>query len=322
MIKGSRIFITGGAGFIGSALVKRLISDNKVTVYDNLHRDALKHTGLAEHSNLKFIQGDVLDAGSIDKNIGDSDIVVHLAAIAGVDTVLSMPVKTMEVALIGSYNVLKACANRKGIRRLIDFSTSEVYGTVAKDVKESDATPVGAVGEPRWTYAVSKLAAEHLALSYFRQQGLPAVTIRPFNIFGPMQVGVGAIHIFIKKALKGERITLNNGGGQIRSWCYIDDIVEAILLCLEKDEAVGQSFNIGNPANTVTIRELADMIKRIAGSRPEIISVKNDRAEVEVRIPDIGKARKLLGFEPRIGLEEGLSRTVEWYRKEQDNENA
>lgn len=315
MIKGNRIFVTGGAGFIGSALVRRLINDNKMTVYDDLYRDAMKHMGLLDHSNLTFVHGDVLDAGNVEKNVGGCDMVVHLAAIAGVDTVISMPVRTMEVALIGSYNVLKACAKRKRIKRFVDFSTSEVYGSVAKDVKESDVTPIGAIGEPRWTYAVSKLAAEHMALSYFRQNGLPAVTIRPFNIFGPMQVGIGAIHIFIKKALKGEPMSLNNGGGQIRSWCYIDDMIEAILLCLEKDEALGQSFNIGNPANTMTIRELADMIKRIVGSDSEIISVKNNRAEVEVRIPDIGKARKLLGFEPRIGLEEGLSRTVEWYRK-------
>lgn len=315
MIKGNRIFVTGGAGFIGSALVRRLIDNNKVTIYDNLHRDAIKHTGLLDHPNLTFVHGDVLDAGNVEKTLDGFDMAVHLAAIAGVDTVISMPVRTMEVALIGSYNLLKACAKRKGIRRFVDFSTSEVYGSFAKDVKESDVTPIGAIGEPRWTYAVSKLAAEHLALSYFRQEGFPATTIRPFNIFGPMQVGIGAIHIFIKKALKGEPIRLNNGGGQIRSWCYIDDIVEAILLCLEKDEALGQSFNIGNPANTVTIRELADTIKRIVGSGSEIISVKNDRAEVEIRIPDIGKARSLLGFEPKVKLEEGLSRTVEWYRK-------
>jgi nucleoside-diphosphate-sugar epimerase len=317
MIKGSSIFLTGGAGFIGSALVRRLIENNKVTVYDNLHRDALKHTGLAEHPNLKFVHGDVLDAGSVDKGIGDSDIIVHMAAIAGVDTVLSMPVRTMEVALIGSYNVLKVCAGRKGIKRFIDFSTSEVYGAVARDVKESDATPIGAVGEPRWTYAVSKLAAEHLAMSYYLQQKLPAVSIRPFNIFGPMQVGVGAIHAFIKKALSGEPITLNNGGSQVRSWCYIDDIADAVLLCMEKEAAVGQAFNIGNPQNTVTIKELAEMVRKIAGSSSGIVPVKNDRAEVEVRIPDIEKARKLLGFMPKVGLEEGLSRTVDWYRKEQ-----
>ncbi len=317
MIKGSRIFLTGGAGFIGSALIRRLIENNKVTVYDNLHRDALKHTGLADHPNLKFVNGDVLDAASVEGSIGDSDIIVHLAAIAGVDTVLSMPVRTMEVALIGSYNMLKACAGRKGIKRFIDFSTSEVYGAVARDVKESDATPVGAVGEPRWTYAVSKLAAEHLAFSYYMQQKLPAVSIRPFNIFGPMQVGVGAIHIFIKKALRGEPITLNNGGGQVRSWCYIDDIADAVLLCMEKEAAVGQAFNIGNPQNTVTIKELAEMVKKVTGSASGIVPVNNDRAEVEVRIPDIEKAKKLLGFMPKVGLEEGLSRTVDWYRKEQ-----
>jgi nucleoside-diphosphate-sugar epimerase len=132
-----------------------------------------------------------------------------------------------------------------------------------------------------------------------------------------MQVGVGAIHIFIKKALKGEPITLNNGGAQVRSWCYIDDIADAVLLCMEKEAAVGQAFNIGNPQNTVTIKELAEMVKKVTGSSSAIEAVRNDRAEVEVRIPDIEKAKKLLGFMPKVGLKEGLSRTVDWYRKEQ-----
>ncbi|MFA5094392.1 MAG: NAD-dependent epimerase/dehydratase family protein [Candidatus Omnitrophota bacterium] len=315
MIKGSSIFMTGGAGFIGSALIRRLIENNRVTVYDNLHRDALKHTGLAEHPNLKFVHGDVLDAASVDRSIGDSDIVVHLAAIAGVDTVLSMPVRTMEVALIGSYNMLKACAGRKGIKRFIDFSTSEVYGAVARDVKESDATPVGAVGEARWTYAVSKLAAEHLAFSYYLQQKLPAVSIRPFNIFGPMQVGIGAIHLFVKSALKGETLRLNNGGSQVRSWCYIDDIADAVLLCMEKEAAVGEAFNIGNPRNTLSIKELAGMVVRISGSSSGIVDEKKDAPDVEIRCPDISKAERILGFSPKVGLEEGLKRTIDWYRE-------
>ena len=315
MIKGKKVFVTGGAGFIGSSLIKRLIEDNKVVAYDNLHRNALKYSGFIDHPNMQLVEGDVMDFSSVNKAIEGCNMVVHLAAIAGVDTVLSMPVRTMEVALIGTYNALKAAVEHGGCERFIDFSTSEVFGSFAYNVNETDPTTLGTVGEARWTYAVSKLATEHLALSYFKEGKLPALAIRPFNIFGPMQVGIGAIHVFIKKALKNEPMFIHNEGGQIRSWCYIDDIVDAIILCLEKEEAIGQSFNIGNPRNTLTIYNLAKIIKRLCNSDSEIKFIKKEMVDVELRIPNTDKARKLLGFEAKVDLEEGLKTTIEWYKK-------
>ena len=315
MIKGKKVFVTGGAGFIGSSLIKRLIEDNKVVAYDNLHRNALKYSGFIDHPNMQLVEGDVMDSSSVNKAIEGCNMVVHLAAIAGVDTVLSMPVRTMEVALIGTYNALKAAVEHGGCERFIDFSTSEVFGSFAYNVNETDPTTLGTVGEARWTYAVSKLATEHLALSYFKEGKLPALAIRPFNIFGPMQVGIGAIHVFIKKALKNEPMFIHNEGGQIRSWCYIDDIVDAIILCLEKEEAIGQSFNIGNPRNTLTIYNLAKIIKRLCNSDSEIKFIKKEMVDVELRIPNTDKAKKLLGFEAKMDLEEGLKTTIEWYKK-------
>lgn len=315
MIKGKRIFITGGAGFIGVSLAKRLAENNKVVIYDNLHRNAIKYTGLLKHPNVKFIQADVLDAKKISLGIKGVNMVVHLASIAGVDTVLEMPVKTMEVSLIGTYNCLKAALAQKNIERFIDFSTSEVFGSFAFNVDEADKTTLGTVGEARWTYAVSKLATEHLALSYFREKNFPALSIRPFNIFGPMQVGIGAVHVFIKRALSGEPLMIHNEGSQIRSWCYIDDIVQGIMLCLENKNAVGQTFNIGNPRNTLTVYNLAKTIKRLCGSSSKIVFVKKNIVDVELRIPNIGKAEKLLGYKPRVDLEEGLARTIDWYRR-------
>jgi len=314
MIKGKKIFVTGGAGFIGTSLIKRLINDNKIVAYDNLHRNALRYSGFLKHPNIKLIEGDVMDFANVRKSIKGCDMVVHLAAIAGVDTVLSMPVRTMEVALIGTYNALKAAIKEGGCERFIDFSTSEVFGSFAYNVNETNPTTLGTVGEARWTYAVSKLATEHLALSYFREYKLPALAIRPFNIFGPMQVGIGAIHVFIKKALKNEPIQIHNEGGQIRSWCYIDDIVDAVTLCLSKKEAIGQSFNIGNPRSTLTIYNLAKIIKRLCDSDSEIRFVKKEMIDVELRVPNTDKAKKLLGFEAKIDLEEGLKRTIEWYK--------
>lgn len=314
MIRGKKVFITGGGGFIGTSLSRRLLESNNVTVFDNLHRNAIKYSDFLKHQNLRFIEGDVLDAAKVRESMEGCDTVVHLASIAGVATVISMPVKTMEVAMIGTYNVLKAAMEQPSLERFIDFSTSEVFGRFADKVKESDPTPIGPAGEPRWTYAAAKLAGEHLAFAYNRQAGLPAVTIRPFNIFGPMQVGIGAIHVFARNALKGEPIRVNNGGTQVRSWCYIDDIVDAIILCMEKKEAVGNAFNIGNPRNTLTVRDLGVMIKRIANSGSEIIDEKKEMPDVETRCPDISKARQLLGFDPKVDLEAGLKMTIEWYR--------
>lgn len=315
MIKGKRIFITGGAGFIGTSLIKRIITDNRVIVYDNLHRNAISFTGFLDHPNLTFIDGDVLDSDKVEKTIKGCNLVVHLASIAGVDTVLSMPVRTMEIALIGTYNVLKAARKEPKIERFIDFSTSEVFGSFAFNVNETDPAILGTVGEARWTYAVSKLATEHLALSYFREYGFPALSIRPFNIFGPMQVGIGAIHVFITRALKNEPLVIHNEGSQIRSWCYIDDIVDAILLCLQKREAIGQTFNIGAPRNSLTIYNLANIIKRLCKSRSEIKFIKKEMVDVELRIPNIDKAKKMLGYHPKVDLEEGLIRTIKWYKK-------
>jgi nucleoside-diphosphate-sugar epimerase len=139
--------------------------------------------------------------------------------------------------------------------------------------------------------------------------------VRPFNIYGPGQVGEGAIHRFIVQALRGEDLTIHNDGSQIRAWCYIDDMVEGLLACLERSEAVGQSFNIGNPRSVVTIYNLARQIVRLCESASRIVFVPWESADVELRIPNIDKARRLLGYEPEVDLEEGLLRTIEWYRK-------
>ena len=180
-----------------------------------------------------------------------------MAAIAGVDKVLESRVRTMRVNLIGTYNVLEAAHEAGTIERLVDFSTSEVFGTHAYKVEETHVTSQGSVGEARWTYAVSKLAGEYLAHSYFDEFGLPAVSVRPFNVYGPGQVGSGAIHHFTVRALAGDELVIHGDGSQIRAWCYVDDVVEALLAILESDEAVGQVFNIGNPRSVVTVFDLA-----------------------------------------------------------------
>ncbi len=311
--KGKKIFITGGGGFIGTTICERLVDDNQIVIFDNGYRDALCHTKLAGHENVTVIRGDVLDYQAVLKGMEGCQIVVHLAAIAGVPDVFRHPVMTMKVPLLGTYHALEA-ACKHGVERLVDFSTSEVFGSYAFRVQEADVTSLGAVGEARWTYAVSKLATEHLAHNYYKEFGLPAVSIRPFNIYGPRQVGAGAVHEFVARALRDEDLVIYNDGSQIRAWCYVDDIVDGVMLAITKDEAVGQAFNIGNPRCVVTVYNLAREIIRLTKSSSKIRFEQMDRADVELRVPSIVKARKLLGYEPKVDLEEGLLRTIDWYR--------
>ena len=315
MLSDAHLLLTGGAGFIGTALCRVLLPNNRVRVLDNLRRNGLDEAGLTGHENLELVVGDVRDEAVVKKATEGVDYVVHMASIAGVDTVMKNPVTTMDVSLRGTMNVLEAARLEGGVRRVIDFSTSEVFGSYAFRVREADVTSLGAVGEARWTYAVSKLATEHLAHNYWKQFELPTCSIRPFNIFGQGQIGEGAVHAFVVRALRDEPITIHNEGDQIRSWCYIDDIVHGILLCLTKVDAIGESFNIGNPRSTVTIYQLARLIIRLAQSKSELRFVKWDFPDVELRIPDVKKAERLLGFRAEIDLEDGLLKTIEWYRQ-------
>jgi nucleoside-diphosphate-sugar epimerase len=315
-LSGKRILLTGGAGFIGSTLARRLVDQNEIVALDNLLRDALSGSDLAEHPNLTFVQADVLDAETVRAAAAGATHIVHLAAIAGVDTVRESPVRTMRVNLIGTYNVLEAAlATHPTVERLVDFSTSEVFGTHAYNVGEGHVSTIGSVGEARWTYAVSKLAGEHMAHAYREEFGVPVVTVRPFNVYGPGQIGGGAIRAFIEAALAGRDLTIHGDGSQIRAWCYVDDMVEALLLCLERDEAVGHTFNVGNPRSAVTIFDLAQRVKRLTGCTAEIVFQPLHYADVELRIPNVEKAREVLGFEARVDLDEGLARTIAWYRE-------
>jgi nucleoside-diphosphate-sugar epimerase len=315
VLEGKRIFITGGAGFIATTLGRRLVDGNEIVAVDNLHRDALSGTDLGEHPNFTLHQVDVLDADAVAELARGATHIVHCAAIAGVDTVLESPVRTMRVNVIGTYNVLEAAvATQDTLERLIDFSTSEVFGTHAYNVKEGHVSTIGSVGEARWTYAVSKLAGEHMAHAYHDELGLPAVTVRPFNVYGPGQIGGGAIRAFIEAALAGEDLIVRGDGSQIRAWCYVDDMVAAVELGLTRLEAVGQSFNIGNPRSAVTIFDLAQRVKRITGCPGEIRFEPLNYVDVELRIPNVEKARDSLGFEAKVELDEGLERTIAWYR--------
>jgi len=315
MIRHKKIFITGGAGFIANRLIGKLIENNRIIAFDNFHRDTLTNSAYADHPNLKIIRGDVLEYESVYKSMKKSDIVVHAAAIAGIDTVIKEPTKTMRVNIIGTANVLEAAKQNRVKDRFIDFSTSEVFGNHAFKSKEDDETVAGSAGEARWTYAVSKLAGEHLAMAYYKEFGLPVVSLRPFNVYGPGQTGEGAIQVFIKRALKNEDIYIYGDGSQIRAWCFIDDFVEGLMQCLENPNAIGESFNIGNARAVTTIYGLAEIVIRVLGSKAKIIFKPALSADIELRIPSVQKAFNILGFAAKVNLDEGILKTSEWIGK-------
>lgn len=315
MIKNKRIFITGGAGFIGSTLIGKLIDDNEIIAYDNLDRDSLSHQNFANHKNLTLIKGNILDCDKVKASMNNAQIVIHAAAIAGIVNTVQNPVRTMRVNMLGTANVLEAANENKALERFMDFSTSEVFGSHAFKVKEVAETVTGAVGEARWTYAVSKLAGEHLTHAYHREFGLPTVTVRPFNIYGPGQIGEGAIQIFIRKALTNEDIYIFGDGNQIRAWCYVDDMIAGILLGLTHEKAIGESFNIGNARAVTTIYGLAQIVCRILNSKSKIVFKPALSADIELRVPDVQKAKELIGYQANIDLDEGIKKTADWYIK-------
>lgn len=314
MIRNKKIFITGGAGFIANALIGKLIEDNTIVVYDNFFRDTLSNSPYAGHPKLEVVRGDVLDYQKLQRSMQSADIVVHGAAIAGIDTVIKSPTHTMRVNMIGTANALEAARENDVKERFVDFSTSEVFGSHAFKSTEDSETVAGSAGEARWTYAVSKLAGEHLSIAYYREFGLPVVGIRPFNVYGPGQTGEGAIQVFIKRALKNEDLEIHGDGNQIRAWCYIDDFVDCLMRCLESPEAIGESFNIGNSRAVMTTYGLAQTVCRVLNSQSRIVFKPALSAEIELRIPSVEKALNVLGFKAGIDLDEGILKTADYYR--------
>ncbi|MGI8544101.1 MAG: NAD-dependent epimerase/dehydratase family protein, partial [Aridibacter sp.] len=292
------------------------IENNKITAYDNFHRDTLSSSGFAEHRNLSIVKGDVLDADLLTESMEGADLVIHAAGIAGIDTAIKNPVKTMQVNMIGTANALEAAKINNIKDRFIDFSTSEIFGSMAYKSTEDSDTVAGSAGEARWVYAVSKLAGEHLTNAYFKQYNLPTVTVRPFNVYGPGQTGEGAIQIFIKRAIRDEDIFINGDGSQIRAWCYVDDFVDCLMRCLEDPKAVGESFNLGNARAVITTLGLAQAVCRVLESKSDILFREQLSADIELRIPSVEKTEKILGFKAKVDLDEGILKTAEYFKNQ------
>lgn len=307
-----RYVITGGAGFIGSHIAERLAPGAELVLFDNLRRNSLAGTELAEHPGVELIEGDIRDRDALFDAVRGADAVFHLAAIAGVSSYYAEPETTLRVNIDGTAGIVDAVV-AAGVPRLIYLSTSEVHGPEAHDVDEESPCAIGPSSERRWVYATSKLAGEHLVLRGGEAHRFAATVLRPFNVYGPRQTGEGAIRNFSLAAVKEEPLVVYGDGSAVRAWCYVEDFVDATLLALRSDAAAGQVFNIGNPKASVDTNRLAKLVADLVpGARVEPGSVA--RAEVAYRTPAIEKAQRLLGFDPVVSLAEGLTRTLDWTR--------
>jgi UDP-glucose 4-epimerase len=317
------VLITGGAGYIGSHLADRVLADgHEVVVLDNL---SLGEMANIEHNlqnkQFRFVEGDVLDVGLVDELVEQSDLVYHLAAVVGVKHVLDDPLQTMMTNVWGTDNVLRAAS--EGARRMVLASSSEVFGKASEvSLREDGDRLLGPTSVPRWCYSVGKALDEHLALAYHRQQGLPVTVLRYFNSYGPRldPQGYGSVVAkFINQALDGRPITVHGDGKQSRCFTYVDDTVEGTWLAAQVAAAEGEVINIGRSEETA-VRELAEVIKHLTQSSSEIVSVPYESEYGEPfedtprRVPATKKAQSMLGFVARVPLEEGLQRTIDWFR--------
>ncbi|MGH9153107.1 MAG: NAD-dependent epimerase/dehydratase family protein [Acidimicrobiales bacterium] len=320
-----RVLITGGAGYIGSHLVDRLCEEgHQVTVLDNLTTGKARNIG-HRLGAIRFINGSILDAALVDREVERADLVFHLAAAVGVRHIVESPLESLLVNTKGTEHVLASCF--RYWRRVLVASTSEVYGRTSKiPMHEDDDRVLGPTTVHRWSYSTAKAIDEHLALAY-HAQGLPVVIVRYFNSYGPRldPRGYGSVVAnFLRQALAGQPLTVHGDGGQSRCFTYVDDTVGGTLLAGFSEAVTGKVVNLGNPRET-TILQLAEMIREYVGSTSPVEPTSYESyygpgfADTRRRVPDVSRARELLGWEPTVSLEEGLGRTYEWWKQTHGN---
>ncbi len=317
-----RYLITGGAGFIGSHLCELLLSQgHRVVAIDDLSTGRLENIShLRPLPHFQFVRETVDNALVLDRLTSESDVVVHLAAAVGVQLIVQDPVRTIRTN-INSTEAVLAAAHRYGCKVLL-ASTSEVYGKgVRVPFREDDDRLMGPTTRSRWAYAESKAVDEFLGLAYYHQYGLPVVIMRFFNTVGPRQTGRYGMVVprFVRAALRGEPLTVYGDGTQSRCFADVADVTRAVVQLAEHPKAVGEVFNIGS-TEEVTIRELAERVIALTGSRSEIVYVPYDQAyapgfeDMQRRVPSIEKIAQLIGYAPQYRLEDTLRRVIAFER--------
>lgn len=306
------VLITGGAGFIGSHLADRLLTQGKaVRVIDNLStgsRENIAH--LQGHERFTFMEGDVCDPGDLTIAMEGVRAVYHLAASVGVKRIMENLISSIHNNIQGTAAVLQE-ASTTGARVLI-ASTSEVYGKISEaPSKETDDLRMGDTIKSRWSYACSKALDEYLAFAYYHERGVPVTIVRLFNTVGERQSSQYGMVIptFVRQALANEPLTIHGDGSQSRCFGYVQDVVWAMHKLMEHPQAIGEIYNIGNPQR-VTIDELADRIIAASSSRSEKIYIPYSQAyregfeDAQRRVPDITKIEQLIGFNPQRNLDD------------------
>ena len=316
-----RVLVTGGAGFVGSHLAEALLAlGHEVTVLD-LAAD-LKVLHLRDHPGFRVIRESILNRDILEGLVAWADLVYHLAAVVGVEHYVGDPYQVLTVNINGTQEVL-AAAFRHG-RKVIFSSTSEIYGRNAAIPFDEDSDRVlGSTRIDRWCYATSKAAAEHLCFAFGRM-GLPVVVLRYFNVYGPrldrMDRG-RVITIFMGQLLRNEPLTVIGDGAQTRAFTYVDDAVRATVEAGFRPEAVGQAINVGSD-DEVSIRDLAHRMVRISGSASSVIFVPKEAVydrgyeDIPRRVPAVRRMHELLGVRAEVPLDEGLHRTIEWFKRQ------
>lgn len=312
-ISGEVVLITGGAGFIGSHLSEKCLNEGAtVIVLDNFSEGRWSNLNhLKKHPNLKVVQGSITDTKKIEDCLKTASVVFHLAASFGNIRSMENPRKDLFVNVVGTFRLLSACLKHK-VKRFVYASSSAIYGEPERiPIRESDRV------RPLTPYGVSKLAGESYVTAFYETYGLPTVSLRLFNVYGPKDYPGkyrGVVANFIHQMMLGRRPTIRGDGNSIRDFTYVRDVINAHLLAL-KDQAIGKVFNIGTGKST-TILQLVSIINAILGMGIQPVYGNKLSAEVSKKIADIAKARKILGYEPTTSLEEGLKNTVNWFKTE------